>query len=107
MERDVIRGGGNSLGQLLPEPSRRPSISQNRAATIHHHSVLTRLRETRAPTTPEIQACLSARRCCANILCRWMAQADDGKRVSSVASLAVGGRSNLPALFQRLANLGL
>src|SRR5215472_9366720 len=36
-----------------------------------------------------------------------MAQADDGKRVSSVAPLAIGWRSDLPALFQRLADLGL
>src|SRR5262245_49840035 len=36
-----------------------------------------------------------------------MAQVDDGKRVSSVASLAICWRNNLPALFQRLADLGL
>jgi len=32
---------------------------------------------------------------------------DDGKRVSSVASLTICWRNNLPALFQRLADLGL
>src|SRR5215831_5655663 len=36
-----------------------------------------------------------------------MAQADDGKRVSSMAPLAIRGRSDLPTLFQRLADLGL
>src|SRR5215469_9572593 len=85
----------------------RPSISRNRAATIHRHSVPQRLQEIRVPTTPEIRACYSARRDYANILCRWMAQADDGKRVSSVAPLAVGRRSNLPALLQGLADLSL
>src|SRR6476661_2738925 len=107
MGRDVIRDGDNSLGQLLRAPSKRPSISQNRAATIRHHSVPPRLQEIRVPTIDEIRAYLSARRCCANILCRWMAQADDGKRVSSVAPLAICWRINFPALFQRLADLEL
>ena len=125
----------------------RPLISKNRAATIRRQSVPPRLREIRVPTTPEIRAYHSARRYCANILCRWMAQVDDGKRVSwficsrasvrragaraayrwlrfaqrsgyssmagrkfassSVAPLAIGGRGNLPAIFQCLAYLGL
>src|SRR5512133_1822217 len=82
MGRDAIRGDDNSLGQLLRAPLRRPSISQNRAATIRRHSVPPRPEEIRAPTIDEIRAYCSARRCCANILCRWMARADDGKRVS-------------------------
>src|SRR5215471_6804553 len=36
-----------------------------------------------------------------------MAQADDGRHVSSMAPLAICWRSNFPALFQRLADLGL
>src|SRR6516165_898794 len=36
-----------------------------------------------------------------------MAQADDGKRVSSMAPLAIRGWNDLPTLFQRLADLGL
>src|SRR5262249_7270522 len=107
MGRDAMPGDGNSLGQLLRAPLRRPSISQNRAATIRRHSVLPHLREIRVPTTAEIQACYLARRYCASTLCHWMAQVDDGKRVSSVASLAIGRRSNLPALLQRLADLSL
>src|SRR3954453_117153 len=82
MGRDVIRGGDNSLGQLQPGPWMRPSISQNRAATIRRRSVPPCPREIRVPTTPEIRAYPSARRCYANISCRWMAQVDDGKRVS-------------------------
>src|SRR5947208_14441449 len=85
----------------------RPSISQNRAATIRRRSVPPRPEEIRVPTIAEIRAYCSARRCCANILCRWMARADDGKRVSSVAPLAICWRSDLPALFQCLADLGL
>src|SRR4029077_5165272 len=85
----------------------RPSISQNRAATIRRRSVPPRPEEIRVPTIDETRACYTARRCCANILCRWMARADDGKRVSSVAPLAICGRSDLPALFQRLADVGL
>src|SRR5439155_16197454 len=76
-------------------------------ATIRHHSVPPRLREIRAPTIDEIPACCSARQGYANIWCHWMAQADDGKRVSSVAPLAICWRSDLPALFQCLADLGL
>src|SRR5262245_40847205 len=85
----------------------RPSTSQNLAATTRRHSVLPRRPEIRVPAIAETRACFSVRRYCANILCRWMAQVDDGKRVSSVAPLAIGWRSNLPALFQRLADLGL
>src|SRR5215471_20083002 len=85
----------------------RPSISQNRAATIRRHSVPPRLQEIRVPTIDEIQVYLSARRCCANISCRSTARADDGKRVSSVAPLAICWRINFPALFQRLAYLEL
>src|SRR5512132_1772272 len=59
-----------------------PSISQNRAATIRRHSIPPSLREIHVPTIDEIRAYRSARRGCANILCRWMAPADDGKRVS-------------------------
>src|SRR5262249_33037077 len=77
-----IRGDDNSLGQLPRAPSMRPLILQNRAVTIHRHSVPRRLQEIRVPTTAEIQEYHSVRRYCANILCRWMAQADVGKRVS-------------------------
>src|SRR5262245_23405046 len=107
MGRDATRGDDNSLGQLLPVPLMRPSISQNRAATTRRHSVPQRLQEIRVPTTGEIRACHLARRYYANTLCRSMAQAGDGKRVSSVAPLAICWRSNFPALFQRLADLGL
>src|SRR5262249_2460995 len=105
--RDAIPDDDNSLGQPLRAPLMRPSISQNRAATIRRHSVPPRLREIHVLTIDETQACHSAHPGCANILCRWMARVDDGKRVSSVAPLAIRWRSNLPALFQRLADLGL
>src|SRR5205809_3453993 len=82
MGRDAIPDDDNSLGQLLRAPSMRPLILQNRAATIRRQSAPPRLREIRVPTTPEIRAYHSPRRYCANILWRWMAQADDGKRVS-------------------------
>src|SRR5512133_438409 len=82
MARDAIPAGDNSLGQPLREPWKRSSFSRNRAATIRRRSVPPRLREIRVPTIDEIRAYLSARRGCANILCRWMAHADDGKRVS-------------------------
>src|SRR5262249_39626535 len=49
----------------------------------------------------------SIRRCCANISGRWPAPADGGTRVSSVAPLAICWRSDFPALFQRLTDLGL
>src|SRR5262249_32127632 len=82
-EPDATPGDGNSLGQLLPTPLMRPSISENRAATIRRHSVPPRLREIHVPTTDEIRAYHSTRRGCANILCRQTSPADDGKRVSS------------------------
>src|SRR5690349_1867449 len=107
MGRDAIQGDDNSLGPHLRAPLRRPSILQNRAVTNHRHPVRLRRRETRVPAIDEIPACYSARRGCANILCHWMAPADDGKRVSSMAPLAISWWSNLPALLQRLADLGL
>src|SRR5213595_1161407 len=82
MGRDAIPDDDISLGQLLRAPSLRPLILQNRAATIRRQSAPPRLREIRVPTTPEIRPYHSARRYCANTLCRWMAHADDRKRVS-------------------------
>src|SRR5690348_3750481 len=85
----------------------RPSISKNPGATIRHRSVLLRLMEIRVPTTGEILAYRSIHPSRASNAFRLAALADAGKRVSSVAPLAVCRRSNIPALFQRLANLGL
>src|SRR5262245_917479 len=107
MEPDAFPDGDNSSTQPPPAPSMRPLISKNRGATIRHRSALLRLVETRVPTIGEIQAYRSTHPGFANNASLWPALVDAGKCVSSVASLTILRRSNVPSLLQRLANLGL
>src|SRR6266436_8148207 len=85
----------------------RPSISKNRGATIRRRSALLHQKEIRVPATDEIQAYHLTRPDRASSAFRLMARADAGRRVSSVAPLTILWRSNVPALLQRLADLGL
>src|SRR5437867_11858577 len=85
----------------------RSLISENRAATIRRRSALLRLVEIRVPTIGGIRAYHLTRPDRASSAFRLMALVDAGRRVSSVARLTILWRSNVPALLQRLADLGL
>src|SRR5437879_12953416 len=84
-----------------------PSISKSRGATIRRRSAPPSLGEIRVPTIAEILANRSAHPSRASNASRLPVRADVGRRVSSVAPLAICWRSNIPALLQRLAHLGL
>src|SRR5207247_1756410 len=90
-----------------PAPSMHPSISKSRGATIRRRSAPPSLGEIRVPTIAEILAYRSAHPSRASNASRLPVRADDGRRVSSVAPLAICWRSNIPALLQRLADLRL
>src|SRR5215475_6161489 len=107
MARDAVRAADNSLGQLPPAPLTLPLTSRNLGATIRRHSVLPRLAGIHVLTIAETQACHSARPGRASNACLLPVRADGGKRVSSVAPLAIRRRIHVPALLQRLANLRL
>src|SRR5439155_109421 len=76
-------------------------------ATIPHRSIPPRLPETPVPAIRGIRAYHSTRPDCASTAFRSAARVDAGIRVSSVASLTIGWRIDVPTLFQRLADLGL
>src|SRR5882672_1744300 len=85
----------------------RPLVSENRGATIRRRPALLRLMEIHVPAIGEIQAYHLTRPDRASSAFRLMALVDAGRRVSSVAPLTILRRSNVPALLQRLADLGL
>src|SRR5207249_12090031 len=84
-----------------------PSISKSHGATIRRRSAPPSLGEIRVPTIAEILAYRSTHPSRASNASRLPVRADVGRRVSSVAPLAICWRSNIPALLQRLADLGL
>src|SRR6476646_1140179 len=100
MEPDAFPAGDNSLGQIRPAPSKRPSVSGNRGATIR------RRRAGRLPTeipfraSREIPACRLIHRGSANSVSPLVFPVDARRRVSSVAPLAIHRRLNVPALLQ-------
>ena len=99
MEPDVLLVDGSYSSQNQPAPSTRPSISKNLVATIRRPAVLLRLREIRVPATGEIRAYRSTHRDCASNAFPLAAQVDAGICVSSVTTLTVSGRINVPAFF--------
>src|SRR5712672_2988841 len=107
MEPDALPVAGNRSGQNQPMPSMRPLISQNCVATIPRHSIPPRPREIPVPAIREIRAYCSIRQGCASNAFRLAAPVDAGTRVSSVTTLTISGRINIPALLQRLADLAL
>src|SRR5450755_4866331 len=82
-----------------------PSVSRNRDVTSRRLRAAPRPREIPARASRETPACRSARRGCASSSSRSASQVDARRRVSSVAPLTVQRRLNVPALFQRLADL--
>src|SRR5437870_11352595 len=84
-----------------------PSISKSRGATIRRRSPQPSLGAIRVQTIAEILRYRSTHPSRASNASRLPVRADDGRRVSSVAPLAICWRSNIPALLQRLADLGL
>src|SRR5439155_10657114 len=99
MEPDVLLVDGSYSSQHQPAPSMRPLISGNRAATIRHLSTRPRPLEIRAPAIREIRVYCCIRRGCASNAFPLAAQVDAGICVSSVTTLTVSGRINVPAFF--------
>src|SRR5207244_10223168 len=85
----------------------RPSISKSCVATIPRHSIPPCPREIPVPAIREIPAYRSIRQGCASNAFRLTASVDAGTRVSSVTTLTISGRVDVPTLLQRLADLRL
>ena len=77
----------------------RPLTSGNRAATIHRRSIPLRLEGSPVPAIGEIRVYRSTRLDCASNAFLWLALVDGEIRVSSVATLTICWRINVPALF--------
>src|SRR5687768_14613063 len=105
MEPDALRAGDSSSGRNRPAPSRRPSISKSRAATIRRLQAGPPRWGTHARASREIPAYRSARPGCASSASRFALQVDARRFVSSVAPLAVERRLDVPTLFQCSADL--
>src|SRR6266513_4514875 len=88
-------------------PLTPPLISKSPVATIPLRSAPLRLGEIHAPTIGEILVYRSTLQGLASNAFRLLAPEDAGRHVSSVAPLTILRRSNIPALLQRLADLGL
>src|SRR4029077_16402324 len=109
MEQGAAPACDNSLGQLLPAPSMRSLISGNRVVTTR------RLSAPPHPAGIRVQASagIRASRCihpdyASNAWPRYRGTpVGGGICVSSVATLTVCWRIDVPVLFQRLANLCL
>src|SRR5207248_6259505 len=106
-EPGALPVAGNRSDQNQPAPSMRPLISKNPVATIPHRSIPPRLLETPVPAIRGIRGYRSTHPDCASTAFRSAARVDAGIRASSVASLTIGWRIDVPTLFQRLADRGL
>src|SRR2546423_5637534 len=85
----------------------RPSASRNCGATILLLPFATRHLGTPVPATRESPACRLVHPSCASSAFRLTTRADVEIRVSSMTSLTICWRINIPLFFQRLADLGL
>src|SRR5437762_12965763 len=107
MEQGAAPACDNSLGQLLQAPSMHSLISGIRVVTTRRLSAPLRLQGILVPSIARIRADCCNRPDHASNACLLWARAGGGIRVSSVATLTICWRIDVPVLLQRLANLCL